>query len=63
MRIAHVSDFHVSRYGNTYEERKSPLKEATGAGWETLSEEDGWRIEIQPAAAGGGAAVMLRGRF
>jgi hypothetical protein len=50
MRIAHVSDFHVSRYGSTYEERKSPLKEATGAGWETLSEEDGWRIEIQPAA-------------
>jgi 3',5'-cyclic AMP phosphodiesterase CpdA len=51
MRIAHVSDFHVSRYGNVYEERKSPLKEATGSGWETLSDDgDGWRVEIQSAA-------------
>jgi hypothetical protein len=50
MRIAHVSDFHVSRYGNVYEERKSPLKEAGGSGWETLAENDGWRVEIQPAA-------------
>lgn len=49
MRIAHLSDIHVSRLGSTLTQARGIVREA-GDGWEPIQEEEGWRIEMQRAA-------------
>ena len=49
MRIAHLSDVHVSRLGATLTQSRGLIREA-GDGWEPIQDSDGWRIEMQRAA-------------
>lgn len=49
MRIAHLSDVHVSRLGSTLTQSRSLIREA-GDGWEPIQVTEGWRIEMQRAA-------------
>lgn len=50
MRIAHATDFHVSRFGERMTDFKNGrLRSARGPGWEALAWNNGWRIEKRPA--------------
>ena len=50
MLIAHLSDFHISRHGSRLTQLKELTRRATrGNGWETISEEDGWTIQLKAA--------------
>ena len=48
--LAHVSDFHVSNFGDTFHDRKHLVKrsarqaDTTPARWEVAWEEGGWRV-------------------
>ena len=45
MRIAHISDLHISRLGARLSQRRSAAKEVDSEGWQNIHELDGWRVQ------------------
>jgi 3',5'-cyclic AMP phosphodiesterase CpdA len=49
MVIAHLSDFHVSRFGVRLTQLRGRSRTARDEGWDEVRREDGWRIQARRA--------------